>query len=428
VTELLYRDEAADRRMAERGRLVEYLPWILRYPLSGHALPALLLFTGLVWIGAQNLMGVVLLGLVSPWILHYAEAVIDRTAMGQSTPPQFGGDMIFLGSVRAFRPVVGVGLVAAAAFALGWDDPVRLALVLVTGALLFPAFLLVLAVENRLVAALNPLRLLAVMAGVGPAYLGVCAVLALATAGATLVSGAASMAATLLVSMYAFVLTCHLLGYVAYHRAERLGLSVRTPAVTDESRRMEEQNERLARVLRGVDAALAQGDSRGAWGAVCAEPGGPADPRLFHEELFEQMQRRRRPELVHAQGQRLISLLIREKRIARALEIAETCYDTHRAFDTAEPAEAVILAEAALQLKREGLFERLTHDAAGRYPDHPAAVSLAFLAAKFWYEQRRDAARARSLIEPLLGHTAHPQHRQIAAYARALTLAAGSDA
>lgn len=97
-----------------------------------------------------------------------------------------------------------------------------------------------------------------------------------------------------------------------------------------------------------------------------------------------------------------------------------------------------LLAEQALQAKRLGLFERLVRDSDARYAGQPAAgasqkdlespalalsaaaVSLAFLRAKYWYEHQRDEAKAREALKPLLAETQHPQHRQIAVYARAL--------
>jgi hypothetical protein len=423
---MLLRDEQADRRMAEAPSLLAYLPRILWYPLSGHGPGALLLFTVLLWLGVQSVFGMALLAIATPWVFHYAEGVIEQTAHGRATPPVFGGDMIFLGSnATALRPLIGVGLIAGA-YALvvaGGHGTAAQASVLVAGAFLFPAFMLVLTVENSVLAALNPLQVAPAIIAIGPAYLAVCMILSAAAVTALFAASQTALFVALFVAIYLWLMSFHLLGYIAYHRADRLGLRVKVAAPTDESRRFEEQAMRLAAVLAKIDAALAHQDLDAAGAALYAEPGGPADLRLFHEELFEQVQvaTRRRPELIHAQGQRLIALLIREKRLARALDIAETCFDAHHDFATAEPAHAVVLAEAALQAKRDGVFARLTRDAAQRYGNDPAAVSLAFLTARFCCERERDDARAREILAPLLQHTAHPQHRQIAAYARAIT-------
>jgi hypothetical protein len=313
------------------------------------------MFAALLWIGQQGIFGIALLAIVAPWTSHYAEAVYQRTAQGQATPPLFGGDMIYLGSLRS---------------------------------LLWAGFS---------VAAVVGVSVVAERHGVG-----------------TL--------AALFVTIYLVLVLCHLCGFVAFHRAEPLGLPGELRSITPAVKRMEEQQARLAAVLKKIDEALHRKDLDAAAQALYAEPGGPADLRLFHEELFEQVTFRRRAELTHAQGQRLVTVLVAGKRLPRALDIAEECYDAHRDFQPQQPGEAVLLAQQALTDRREGLFQRLTHDAARRYAGDPAAVSLAFLSAQFWCEQKRDEARARDILRPLLAATAHPQHRQIAAYARALSV------
>ena len=414
------RDEAADRRMAETPSLARYLPRILGYPLQGHGIPVTLFLATLLWFGMQSIFGIALFAIAAPWTFHYFEAVIEQSAHGRATPPNFGGDMIYLGGIRALAPLIGLGLIAAAytlAFSAG---PAARIAVLVAGALFYPAFLLVLTVEGSPVSALNPLKLAQAIAAVGAPYLGVCALLSLAAGVAVFAVNPAALFSALLISLYLCLVVFHMLGYVAFHHAAKLGLSLKAPPPTDESRALEAQQQRLAALLAKIDASTMPGD---ALKALLAEPGGPADLRLFHEELFEQLQvaaQVKRKPLIHAQGARLIALLLRERRAARALDIADTCYDFDRRFELEAPAHAVALAEAALQARRFTLFERLTHDAATRYANNPAAVSLAFLVAKHACDHGRDEERARELLKPLLNHTAHPWARQIAAYARAL--------
>jgi hypothetical protein len=406
--------------MADTPVLRAYLPRILRYPLSGHALPALLMFTLFLWLGLQTIFGIALLAIVSPWVFHYAEAVIERTAQGQATPPQFGGDMIYLGGLAALRPLIGIALILGGWYTASRAGPGPAAAVLAVGVFLFPAFMLLLVVQNSLAAALNPLQWVQLILGAGLAYPAVCLVLAAAAAGAVLLSSQAGLAVTLFVLIYTWLMVCHLLGYVAFHRAEKLGLDVKPHLAADERTRQEQQQARMTALLAKIDAALAANNLQAAGDALYAEPGGPASVLLFHEELFQQMERRRNASLLHAQGQRLITLLIQHKRAAQALDAAEICFDAHPDFAPAAPEQAVLLAEQALLAKRLGLFERLVRNSDTRYARQPAAVSLAFLRAKYWYENQRDENKARETLKPLLAETQHPQHRQIAAYARAL--------
>ena len=421
------RDEAADRRMAETPSLGAYLPHILAYPLKGHGAFVVVFLAVLLWFGTASILGIALFAIAAPWTFHYFEGVIEQSSLGRATPPIFGGNMIYLGGIRALQPLIGLGIIAASytlAFNAGLGA--RLA-VLVAGAFWYPAFLLVLAVEGNILAALNPLRAVRTIVAVGPAYLGICVVMVGAVAIGKYAAGTAATFLALLTGIYLAMVVFHMLGYVAFHRHAQLGLLLKVAPPTDESRAMDAQDERLKVLLAKIDASSG---SEAASVALYAEPGGPAYLRIFHEELFEQLQvkgqvQRRREPLIHAQGSRLITQLLREKRAARALDIAETCYDFHKDFQPEQPAQAVELAQMALLSKRLGLFKRLTHDAATRYDQDAAAVSLQFLVAKDAYENGGDEARAREILAPLLADEGHPLARQIAAYARALGAATG---
>lgn len=414
------RDPVADQRMVDTPSPLAYLPQILAYPLSGHALAALLLFTGMLWLGLQNITGIALIAIASPWVFHYAQAIIERTAIGQATPPAFGGDMIYLGGLSALRPLVGVGLLASLWHWTRTLHPGTEVAVLLLGALLFPAHLLLLATDDRLLAAFNPLALLHAIAGVGASYLSVCAILAGAAWSAWAVASQAGLALALFVLIYAWLMACHLLGFVVFHRAERLGLSVPDRTTSDEKRALAEYQARLDAVLARVDDALSRRDLQAAADALYAEAGDPERQRAFHVELFDLLVRRRQPSLLHAQGARLIVLLLAEHRASQALDVAGSCLDERADFAPEKPEHASALLEEALRTRQDQLFDRLLAAASKQWPEPPHAVTLRFLDARASCEIRRDDARARELLAPLLAHTAHPRHRQIAALARAL--------
>lgn len=416
------RDAVADQRMVDTPSPLAYLPRILLYPLSGHALAALLLFTGMLWLGLQSITGVALLAIASPWVFHYAQAVIERTSVGQATPPIFGGDMIYLGGLSALRPLVGLGLLAGAWHWARRTHAGTEVAVLMAGALLYPAHLLLLATADRLLPAFNPLALLHAIAGVGLSYLSVCLLLAGAAYAAWAVASQAGLALALFVLIYAWLMSCHLLGFVVFHRAEQLGLTAPDRTTSAEKRAQGEFQARLDGVLARVDDALSQRDLQVAADALYAESGDPRRLRVFHVELFEQLERRRQPSLLHAQGARLIARLIAENRVAQALEIAGTCLDARVDFAPEKPEHAVVLMEEALRARQEQMFERLLAASLQQWPDPPQAVTLRFLEARASCEIRCDDARARELLQPLLLETGHPQHRQIAALARALGL------
>lgn len=419
-SEFRLRDPAADQRMVDTPSLLAYLPQILLYPLSGHALAALLLFTVLLWIGLQNITGIALLAIASPWVFQYAQGVIERTSIGQATPPIFGGDMIYLGGLSALRPLAGIGLLAGAWQWARATHPGTEVVVLIVGALFYPAHLLLLAIDDRLLPAFNPLALLHAMVGVGWSYFSVCLLLASAAYAAWSVASQSGLALALFVLIYAWLMACHLLGFVVFHRAEELGLSPRDRTTSDEKRAQTEFQTRLDAVLARIDDALSRRDLQAAADVLYAEAGDPERQRAFHVDLFELLIRRRQPALLHAQGARLIALLFRENRAAQALDVASSCIDERADFAPEKPEHATALLEEALRTRQGELFDRLLGAASKQWHEPPHAVTLRFLDARASCEIRRDDARARELLAPLLVHTTHPQHRQISALARAL--------
>jgi hypothetical protein len=412
------RDAVADQRMVDTPSLLAYLPWLLRYPLAGHALPALLLFTGLLWIGLQSILGIALLAIVSPWLLRYAEHIVERTAAGQATPPMFGGEQLYLEPLALLRSASGPLLVASAWFAAA-DAGARTAL-LVVAALLLPAYMLVLATHRSLVALFNPLAWIGVIAALGLHYLPLAAVLAMVVGAVLLVADRLAFAGALAVLIYAWLFSCHVIGFVLFHRAERFGLTPSRAQTSAEIRSGIAFDQRLARVLAQVDAAIDKGQLQAAADALLADAG-PADAqRRFHEALFEALQSRRRAPLLLLQGARLVDVLIGAKQAAAAVDVAEICLDAHHSFAPGTLAQAIVLADEALRSRRGALLERLLAAARARFTADDATASLAFIEARYHMELRDDAARAREVLAPALRRTGHPQHAQIMAYARAL--------
>jgi hypothetical protein len=412
------RDAVADQRMVDTPSLLAYLPWLLRYPLSGHALPVLLMFAGLLWIGLQNILGVALLAITAPWLLRYAEYVIERTAAGQATPPMFGGDQLFIDPIALVRGLTAPLLVAGLWFAA--PDATARASVLVAAAALLPVYLLVLAVHGSVLAVLNPLVWIQVLAALGLYYLPLAAVLVVVIGAALLAAGKLALAGVLVVLIYAWLFACHVVGYVLFHRAERFGLAAPRLVTSAEIREGAAFDERVARLLASVDAAIDRQDLQAAADALLADAG-PADAqRRFHEALFEALQSRRRAPLLLLQGARLIDVLLGAKQAAAAVDVAEICLDAHHSFAPDTLAQAIVLADEALRSRRGALLERLLAAARARFTADDATASLAFIEARYHMELRDDAARAREVLAPALRRTGHPQHAQIMAYARAL--------
>lgn len=425
---------AADARMAATRSVWRYLPQVFAYPLRGYALPVLLLGTPIVWLILYTLEALLMQdarGLIralvtvagaaigGTWLLAYTLRVIERSAAGHALPPPMSADTMFDGGLWFLRALPYPAVLASLYVALAPRAPVATQALLLLGGLLWPAHALTLATDGRALAAVNPLRLLRVVYDSGALYALVC--VTLAGAGWLLMAQAAKLygIAFCALALYALIAVCHLLGYTAFRRHEALGLDVETQ---DPQRAAleREQAQRLEGVLARTEAELLRGDPQGALRELLAEPGGPANLRRFHEDLFARLLLRVNVPLALAQGQRLITYLLQDKRAAAALSVYETCIGKYSHFEPETPLQVEQLAQAALDGGYDTLFLRLLEKLERRYPGDAIEVSGGLMLARYWCERRSDDARARDILQPLLARTQHPMHARVVALARVL--------
>lgn len=414
-----HRNAVMDQRMANTASLLRYFPFMLLYPLRDNAALVIGLLAFLLWTGLQGLQGIPAFMIALIWAIHYALLVIERTADGYATPPTLGGDALFLGHGPWIKALLLPTAVISGAYALNAAGSMTAATALLgLTAFILPAHWLVLACERDLFAALNPLRLMRVIVAIGLAYLLICAALTLAAGIALWLSGRWSGALFVALVLYLLFMICHLLGFAAYHRHEALGLEVRTALPDEAQRQLESQNRQLDLLLSGIDQKMRQHEAQSAMDLLLADQNDGIHPRLFHEELFERLHARDSVALLHAQGERLIQLLLREKRLDRALEICGDCLDVRKDFFLQSPDDFLRLVRHALDTKQVAVFERMMHDAGRSYPS--MEVELGLQSVRFEMEYRRDDAAARIKLAPLLLRQEHALYPQIAAYSRIL--------
>ena len=417
-------DPEADRLMVSTPQLWLYLPKLLYYPLRGYALGTVVIMGALIWLaGYSGVFGIALTGVVFGWMSYYAMGVVERTATGHAIPPPFGTEVLFQGEklrlsllVAYIATVLTMTLAATRPGAPGWG-----LVVFIVGVYLFPAFLASLALQPELLTAMNPITSLKFVWQTGLPYLIACLVLAGVGFVAVALAGHVGSIITSMLMVYTLLFVCHLIGYVAYHRQDEIGLAVSVERPTPELTAALAQAERLKEVLAEVDRHLAAQEPRAARDALLADDGAElANRRSFHEELFEALRQRHQDALSLVQAGRLIQLLAREKRYARALDIWEQCLDFAKDF-VPEPASlAGPLAEQALRDKRMALFARLDAAVRARQPQGEAAVALQFLKAQALVAQKQDGA-ALALLTPLLSASAHPWAARIQALHKALS-------
>jgi hypothetical protein len=203
------------------------LPHLLR-PARGAAAVLILVFAALLTLATNaGLMGIPLAIILLSWLFKYAYILFDHVVRGVDVPPTL--DIQMVNPLNEQRPLaqliilLAIGSLVAFGFSrFPWVGAVFLA---AFAALILPASVAVLGLEGNLLKAVNPLALTHMVAGLGPTYAKLLAIIA---------GYAALLALTnrlhlwlpveLTIAMFAVLSVFSALGGALYERRDDLGL------------------------------------------------------------------------------------------------------------------------------------------------------------------------------------------------------------
>lgn len=394
-----------------------YLPRALIYPLREHAPPAILLITLMLGFGSANLTALPLLIVGTLLLAHYAIRIVEQTSLGHALPPALGADALMLADRFTWSAMLAPAVLLSLHFR-GADGAVTVM------ALLVPAHWLALATTRSLLASLNPLRWAQIIGVTGPAYLGLCVVAVSAAWAGRWLSAEWSSLLLVAIWLYLLFLGSHLLGYLAYHQHERLGIGVQVerPGVLRARESEQAQAQRLADLVTEIGALSHAGDQAAAARKLMEAVPGTADARRFYEDLYERLKHTSMRGLALAQAARLITLLLDRRLLERALEIFENALDRDADFRLESALQYPPLAERALQIRQYALLARLIRSAEAGFAGDPALRLLDLVRVRERFDHHRDEAGTRRLLEALGPLERHPQSTALRAYAQALAI------
>lgn len=427
---------AADRHLIATPELLRYLPRLFIYPLYPEASLTIFIVCSGLWFFSSSLFGLFFVVMFTTGLLQYTLRVLAETALGHGRPPGFGSHEALEFDSRLGRLLAGLLLFCGLAYAGGQLAPeLGLALALL-GWLVFPAFTLLLALSDSLRFSLAPARLARVALLSGPLYFMLATGLALAWHygfGPLLAEGMADFRLEsliyshpslsrwlgLLAAGYLSLLLAHLLGFIAYHHHEALGLAVEADTTDIEKQDGIDPETRRRKLLETLDGMLR--DKRP----------DQADDVLRHAareldhtgqlELLDDLAVHDLWPLVRNQAQRCIEAQLAAKKGELAVITVLRMQHHFSGFRTRTAATWLEVCRAALIHRPFDGFEKLAALASEYYPDAPELVDIALLEASFHADRRNDDERALAVLLPHKDKTQHPRHRQLAALIQALS-------
>ena len=391
------------------------IPRFFLYPFS----LAPLLYMGAL--SAVSLMA--LLPLIGPliqllvWVtfLRYTFVVLEHTSYGHLEPPHSMGTLSSAESNRPYKQLgvfilMGV-LVVLVGMAFGGAAALIAGLLL---SLALPASVMLLAINDGFFQALNPLSLIHLISKIGLPYLALCFFLLSLSGGsewfteflAPRISEWAWYPALNFIAMYFTLIMYNMMGYVLYQNHQSIGLDVQVD-FADSPDALHKQGNLHDPLTAELNHLLAAGQTDEAVSWLAQKIRQDWENNGLHDRYHKLLMLAGRKEIT-SHGREYISKLVRDKKLARALDIYQDCLKTDAEFMPQEAAQVYPLACAARDLKQPKLAVSIMRKFDKNFPRSPDIPSVYLLSAKLMHEDFRDEKMARAILQHI--QKKYPQH------------------
>lgn len=363
---------------------------IFSYPLATDSMAVIILCTLVPLLIRHSLVGLAITLLMLAALVKYDYAVLRRTADGGMKPPPFAEAFSRQALGMAFQQLglfVAMGLMVYLAARLGGGGLAVVTLIFLTAAL--PAAIMTLALEQNIVAAINPLHLSILMGRIGWPYVVLYAYLILLIlTGATIqqfmldhfpayvgrgLSGA--------VNSYFTLVLFHLLGYALYQYRDRLGMDAgeESPDSTGEPW-IEPHPEK--RRDADLDMALKDGRYDRAQTLIMESLRQDPDNRLRLQQLYRLLSARNDKTELQRQRDRLLPWLLEQADPEMLIGYLKRVAVEKGALELENPDLALRCAQRLHAVGEHGWVLRLLRDFHKRFPQYPALAEAYLLAAQ----------------------------------------------
>lgn len=381
----------------------ERLPSIMLYPAHASAMATIVLLAlgrlifllPFVSIIAQLLLVVAMYKYCFECLRSSADGYVEPPGMGSSDGSSLGWKLIGLILI-----LMVVALIVMAK--LGPGAGVILLLFL---GIALPGAIMTLAMEESLVEALNPLKWIAIMTGVGWPYLavvGLCLVIAFSEGYATqavhsLLPLPVALVVIGIISNYALVMTFHLMGYLLYQYHEELGF---VPAATPLERPVANVDPMHA-ALDEVGALVRDGKLEEATERTRALLRGHGAGQAVHAQYRKLLRAAgNKSELLEHGRDFIVSLIDREDDRA-AVELLRECQAIDPSFAPPTALQVTKLAHMASRQNQPQAALLLVKDFHERFPNSQYVAANYLLAAELLHEHAGKDEEACALLQYL---------------------------
>jgi len=374
----------------------------------------LLLVTGmsvLLTIFNSGFLGVVASIILNAMLFKYAFVVLQQTAHGHREPPMLDSQTIaddYWLPLKFYGLILVYVLSASYLYAHGWETVGTL--FIFVGLLLAPASIMVLALNESFIDALNPLLLGRLVVRIGWSYLalyGLIFVLQTARSiAAQLLAGGLHLGFYYFVSGYFTILTFHVMGYILYQNHELVG----QPVEEDEDKITDQRFHHYQNMMEigNVEAAIAELEQ------LAKEYPDDLD---VHQRLHSLCLLEKRGDKLVANANTYLRLLLRKGRDAQVAEIYLDCV-SFRGSCVPDDAEGCYrLAQALTRSGKHKQMVKLLNGLHKRFPRNDVVPHAYFLMARTLSESlNKDELAIKTLSFLVENYPQHPVMPDVHAY------------
>lgn len=358
--------------------------------------------------------------------LKYCQSVLIDTAHGHLHPSSLSSDKLFENGLIVVKLL---GLFAAFYF-LRWTgldlfEMPGFYLASIITALATPAAIMVLAMEDSLLHALNPATLYSIMARIGMPYFIMFVLFYLLTIAQNTMLGilsqyidpSLSVAVYSFTTMYFYLIMFNMMGYVLYQYHEELGFSVDVHA--HEHQRSSSEETATSPELRAIEILVHEGKYQDAARQLQVQiRNNPSD--IEARERILKLARMIDDTTLHSQqAADYISYLFDENKVGQAASVFAQSVEHDRDFRPAKPAQRVELARYLRQSNQGKLAMAVLNNLHRDFPTFDGVPDAYLIVAQLLAEKFNDDERAIQVLEFInKNYPSHPLIGEINEYLR----------
>lgn len=361
--------------------------------------------------------------------IKYAYVVLEHTAQGYLRAQRIQAKMLTDNLETPFKQIFIVFLFLIFLSELAaLDNDVLIYIGLFVTALVFPASVMVLAVEHRFFRAINPIRLLEVIHRLGGAYFIMCLYILLVLVGAMEVTNlmveymptSIYLPVGNFIIMYFILVMFNMMGYVIYQYHENLGYSIEQEySETGEAGSWPHETEPA---LREVEILFHEGKLDEVRARLISMIQGHPGNLLYRERLHRLIQKSGDMAGLRNYSADYLVRLILEDRPSEAIRVYSDCYKLDKNFKFGNGRQRFLMAQLLNKNGQSRAALNLLTDLHVDFPGYDGIPQAYLLVAKIMCESFNEDEKARQVLEFLQNkYPTHPRIPQVKEYMRIIS-------